>query len=789
MSAAPSKQRTTRPIHEFFKPYVKSTVPAKRPSPSLEETTGVEHSHKGDPQTTTPKAGGRTLNRNAPKTPPSSYLSPKSALGSRTSLSIRSRASHSKGPIEPPSTYKRAPQFGADIRDDTPKGKAGGFSFSFSDLPSSTHAVVKDGKVIEVLDSDEDDDKDSLESLEDLFGRRQGGHNTSQSSSPEEDAKAEVERVRLVNMFTLGKSVPLVGKHKLQALDAKVKAHKFDISTLMVSHFDDEEVESKVKEAWTDVDAATKAAGADSATALDKTLLAAVATTEEDGQSKVARLMDAVDRTEALSSDPVFLFFGVNGLNDWHDENPSRHPFPEAEIPEHLWQDDDDESRSRAYVSGYVADLAARGLISDKALNWTFENVVLEQQDDVRQEYIRCLQSASSSWTRTNIQAQDVQTVFQRLGADSTSLQDSVEIKPRHRLLKKPERRDPKYLLAVLDLFQHICADMDFLALSKLTSIICRLAIDGELTSNGRISSRIDAILERLLSLPELEMRSHVADRILVDIGQRLKDATLQAQLLSHILPSSPTALRIRILLAQAFLFGGDAITDNASDTPRISLHALAEHVSKSPDFDTQRRKGGSTMDYTALHARTHILDIAISDGGRPASFSTRADEQSFNKSVDRLADAVKATFVAIVDTGASHMTRTECKDVLQALYWRLLYSVRTELRPKRHIFDGKAGKLRDAEELKGEERGKNFMSRFLEKTKEKLREREGEREKGAEPPAEAPKVDGDTLQEHGGEVASPSKADKSLRPTSPLTSSEPSETEKSIRKQLGLED
>ncbi|EXJ72220.1 uncharacterized protein A1O5_04724 [Cladophialophora psammophila CBS 110553] len=762
MPDSPSKKPSTKPIHEFFRPYLKSTVPAKRSSPPTRGPEEVEPSRRDEFKTRTPKAKERAIKNDAIRTPPSSVLTPASAPGSRASLSIRSRCSPSKDPIEPPSTYKRASIFAAHSQeDDTLQDRANGFSFT--DLPSSTQAVVKDGKVIEILDSDEE-----LESLEDLFARGPGRQKAVLSSAADDEAKAETERLRLLSLFTSGRPVPLVGKDKLRALYAKEKAHKFDISALVGDHFDDEEIEKNVRKARADVDAAIQAAEVDSNHKLDKTLLAALATTE-DGEHGVVRLLDAVDRTEALASDPVFLFFGVNGLNDWGGEGPIEHPFPKDAIPECLWREGDNDSRSRAYVSGYMADLAANGLISDDALKWTFENVIREQQDDVREAYIRCLRNASSSWTRNNVKPQDVETVFQTLGADSNSLQGSVEIKPRHVLLKEPVRRDPKYLLAALDLFQYICADMDFLALSKLTSIICRLAIDSGLTSDGRISSKIDEILETLLSLPDGETSSHVAERMLDDVGQYLKDATLQAQLLSHILPTSPTALRIRILLAQTFLVGVDNLEETAFNTLQISLHMLAEHVSKSPSFDTRRRKGPSTMDYTALRARTHILDIAISDGGRPRAFSSRADEQSFNKSVDRLADAIQATFVAIVDTGASHMARTECKDVLHALYWRLLYSVRTELRPKRHIFDGKTGRMRDAEEVRVEERGKELMNNFLENSKGNLREGEKRAKQKAEGSS-------------GGEV--PKQQDGKVPPTSLL--SEPSETEKSIPRQLG---
>ena len=43
--------------------------------------------------------------------------------------------------------------------------------------------------------------------------------------------------------------------------------------------------------------------------------------------------------------------------------------------------------------------------------------------------------------------------------------------------------------------------------------------------------------------------------------------------------------------------------------------------------------------------------------------------------------------FTSIVDTGASHMTRTEAKDVLEAFHARLVYAVRTKQKPKTMLF------------------------------------------------------------------------------------------------------
>ena len=709
-----------------------------------------------------------------PGTPGSSARSPFSIPGSRASLSIRSKTGHTKKAIAPPSTYKSASIFTSPSRSEsifsssnnaTPQPQSK--SFLFADLPSSTQAVVKDGKVIEVLDSDPDD-TDSLESLDDFFDRRKTGHTTSMSSTPGDDeAKLETERVKTLSLFTSGshKQAPIVGRDRLRDLRAKESTFKFNMTSLIDDHFDDQEVENNVRKARADVDAATRAAADIDKPKFDKKMLAAVVTTEE-GEHGIARLMDALDRTEALTSQQVFSFFGVNGLNDWQDEEQFEYPFPEGAISDHLWREGDNDTRSRAYLSCYMADIAAKRQMPDEALNWTFENVVLERSDSIRQSYIDCLRSASSSWTRTNVTAKEVQNIFQTLGADNNSIRDSVEVKPRHHLLREPPRRDPKYLLAALDLFQAICPDMDFLALSRLTSMLCRLAIDTELMSDGRVNAKVEETFELLFSLPDIETRSHVAERMLADVGKHLKDPTLQANLLAHIPPKSPLACKVRILLAQVFLLGISTLKKSTFLSPNISLDVLTKHISTSPDFDTKPRKRDNGVDYIALRARTQILDIAISDGARPLTFATRPDEQVFNRAVDNLADAVQNTQVAISDPGASHMTRTEAKDDLRALHARLLFSVRTEVRPKRHIFDGK--KMRDADEVKSEEQGKDFMKRFLERRKEKT---------------------GNQKLENGAQVDGERLLSKDEKSASSVSSSESLETEKAIRKQLGLSD
>ncbi|KEF61259.1 uncharacterized protein A1O9_02824 [Exophiala aquamarina CBS 119918] len=793
---SPAKKRQ---ISDFFQPYVKSSVPAKRPSPSSEQASQRKSPVRDVSPTRTPKAVRHHQLDGKVRTPTAPPFSPLSTPNSRSSLPIRSP--RPKSGLQPPTTYQRAPRFGSQTKKDAAP-KPSTHSFNFADLPGSTQVAARGREIIEIRDSDED--TDSLVSLDDILGRRKDEHTTSCSSSPDVDEdQIEKERVKTLSLFTHGRSEPLVGKDKLRALYAQQHAQKFDIRGILGDHFDDQETEEKVKKAQDNYKESTKPQLQNRSWEVDRKLLATVATTE-DGDEGVSRLLNAVQRQEVLSSNLTFSFFRPVGDDDRACTSTAQDPFPEASIPHRLWRPKDDRARSRAYLSGHMVELATRRQLGSDVFKWTFHNVVHESHDGVRQAYINCLSEASAAWTRTNITAADVQRVFQNLGAESASLQDSGLIKPRPRSTKDTCGRNPKHLLAALQLFQLICQDMDFAALSKLTSTLCRLAIDQQLMSDGLVSVKVEELLQTMLSFTDFDTQSHVVERMIDDVGRRLETPLLQARLLAHVLPVSPTACRTRVLLAQAFLFGADKFHSNKPAPFEINLDSLTQLITTSPSFNTTRHKSSDPLDYASLRSLAHILDVAIGDGGRPPSFPSRGEEIVFNRSVDRLADAVRATFISIVDTGASHMSRTEAKDVLQALHWRLLYSVRTEVRPKKSIFDAKTGKTRDGEAMRGEDRARDFLKHFLDRQKGK---EQGTKQQQQMPLADqqeqeqapsGPRIDmmaeTDTLilEAENTEPEAPANSasvvsNATTSTASSETISEPSETETAIRAQLGL--
>ena len=87
--------------------------------------------------------------------------------------------------------------------------------------------------------------------------------------------------------------------------------------------------------------------------------------------------------------------------------------------------------------------------------------------------------------------------------------------------------------------------------------------------------------------------------------------------------------------------------------------------------------------EYTELTATISILNVGLDCGDPPLAGIDKNAETAFNQEVDELSYRAKSIFTQIIDTGASQLKRTEAKEMLEGLYFRLMYAVRTEPKPK----------------------------------------------------------------------------------------------------------
>jgi hypothetical protein len=497
-----------RELADFFKPYARARlfpaagniVPQKRPSPSPETENTPPPRPAKDLPSETPRKVRTKKDIQTPKQPSYSPVS----LPRSGNLPIRSP--HPKSSLKAALVYKDARLFerrssplGSLSQGKTPSPEVRQDNFNFasvSQAPVSTQSVVRQGKLVAVRGSDEDD-SDSLASLDEIFGTKRDDDTTSASSPPEvDDITLESERRKVLSAFTFGRSEPLIGKGKLRALNAKEKGNKIDISRFINDHLDDEEEQEKIQRFKDQYDKSVKTLESGKQDEVDAKLLASLVQKAGGDEDDIARLMSAVSRTEALSSTKTFSFFGPSGPRDLEAHPRKEIDFPHAPHLSGLFKHYDDDARARAFSSGYMSELASAGHLREEVLSWTFNSLWGEKDDHLRQAYLECLEKGASWWARTNITAYNVQAMFEELGADPTSLKDSIQ--PSYQPLRQKTNLGPKYLVTVLSLYHAICQHMDFVALASLASIVCRITLDEGVMSSAAMSAKVEALLQTL---------------------------------------------------------------------------------------------------------------------------------------------------------------------------------------------------------------------------------------------------------------------------------------------------
>lgn len=717
-------EKPKRDIADFFRPYAKpqpsKSIPAKRPSPTpaedLDERTGIADKllKRTVPQT----PGPTTRVKDGVFSPYKSPFGPRS--GASVTIAIRSpKPTPSHTPVTVFSPASEALRKGGLFASASKKKDQEEKPLSFADIPTSGQTIRKDGKVIAVRNSD-DEDSDSLCSLDDILGRNRRDVPTESSSPPDVDEEdLEAQRERSLSAFTHGRSNALIGRDKLRELTSKANRFNFDISSIVGDHFDDEETEAnvaKAKQGYKGSDDREQRKGQ----TLDKNLLASVVG-QEEGRDHLQRLFDAVERTEALTTDLTWSMFTSGPVSI--DSCPQS-PFPEDAMEPDSWCEclKDPTVRTRAYLTGYVAETASEGGMPNDLITWTLNRIIKEPRQDLRDSYVRVVRAASWLWTSTNLTPNLIEELFCQLGADLTMVKCANRITPEPKIPVDHSATRITGLSSMIEALSCLVSDMSSETLSKFVKLLMRLAIDTSLMANSHMCVAVEDTISRLLDHPKEQVSISVAKCILNDIGANVKDPFLQTQTFKHILPTSSFAGIVRIQLAILFLLD-EEMTDMTNldlSNTHISFEQLTSHLN-DPRYDishSSRQVAG--YDYSTLSSLLYTFDVALANGGRPSVFPDASSEREFNHKVDVLADRIKSIMVSITDTGASHMRRTEAKEAINALHFRLLYGVRTKPRPKKSVFGG-----RDGSEYRSEERSAGMMQQFLDRQRKHKAQKE----------------------------------------------------------------
>ncbi|KKA23896.1 hypothetical protein T310_2080 [Rasamsonia emersonii CBS 393.64] len=560
---------------------------------------------------------------------------------------------------------------------------------------NSSQRIIKNGEEI-VVDSEGEytDSIESLESPEELLKK----FTKSAPAPPDQKKDSEAKTVDSERTLRPRETSAKNRTDRIFMPEVPKPKYKFTLESLVTDAVDDEETEAGVARAKAALESRQKegkeapnetSSGDKSQSKEIREDVLTSAFAEEKDETDLQRLLNAVRRTEAFDQDKSWSFFSDQATTPSPPEFPRDSILPSSrEAFLRGWTRRDlplfflcigtkgtlePASRERAFHSGILEFAFARDLLPDELIIWILHSIPSEPRDDLRHAYCRAIK--------------DIDEVFRSLGAKPAALNLSERIisdsiTRRHH--QNPSR-NPKYLLSVLEVLRDAADLFCNETREHALQILFRLALDTSLMKNSMIT------------------------RICTSAFNTIQDVALQSQLLKHILPASSWIALFRCRLAVAFFIRDPSPLTEPPDAV-LDLRRITHHL-RDKRFDVKlykdKRRGG--YDYAELGATTSLLNVIIDLGRITPTFPDKEAENNFNADVDALAERIKRIFSAIEDSGASHLRRTEAKQSLEALHYRIVYSVRSKPPPKKSFF-GPAG----PEDWSGIGRSGSFMEKFL---------------------------------------------------------------------------
>ncbi|CAK41327.1 hypothetical protein CBS63078_9501 [Aspergillus niger] len=553
---------------------------------------------------------------------------------------------------------------------------------------NSSQRVMKNGK--EVVISSDGEDTDSLSSFEspdDLLARIVKPPGFVSKEDRENDTSNP-------GMTLRNGSLNGAKSNNRSRFPVKVPKYSNTLDSLVVQAVDDNETEAgiaKLKAAFEKEDMRKNGKQDDvkhsthlPTTQLNEDTLAS-ALGDQDDEMGLRRLLDAVRRTEALDLEKSWHFF------DYKSELPPAVDFPKECIDQDgfMFRLRERHSRERALHSGIVDFALSRSYLPDGFISWVFKAVPSETQDSIRQALCRAFRNVNPERVKSLIKPADIDQVFQQLGTTSQALATSEKIVPDAHINKhnvKSNSLREGMLVSVLELLSGAADLFAEDTRERALNLLFRLTLDVSLTSNFLVCSELERTIVTMLESAPDDTADDMVHRVCTTAFDTIKDATSQSRLVRHILPTSDWLALLRCRLAVSFLTN-DASPLSEPPEMLIDLKRMTSILSQQRfDVKWYKGKGQHEYDYGELGAVTILLNIAIDSGRYEVNFPDKEAEKEFNSAVDALSDRLKIIFTSIEDSGASHLKRTLAKEAIEALHYRVVYSVRTKPRPKKSI-------------------------------------------------------------------------------------------------------
>ena len=548
-----------------------------------------------------------------------------------------------------------------------------------SQSPSDDDVVIVDAPEPPATHRYRDDDWDEFEKLcPDLLV-------LSQREQKPDTASPPGERRRSGNRSS---HVPVKNEPKLKMQPPP--SYKFSLKKLTNQNERDSNAQEKIAAYRSEMETATSdetrdREGSMLGTKMDESVLASVVGQEGD-EGHVSKVFQAMERTEVLKMENAWYFFDFNA-----PPGEMRCPaFPDRKDTG-AWSSrlSDTTFRDHVFLTGCARELTTACDLPEEILSWLWDAAINDPREELSLRYIEVM-SASRAFQQDPLSTNDLRLVFERCGARPDTLSTSAKI-------PSAQRRKNASNMATLPPMARIVKALDQFSdvLSPETvqyaiHMLLRLSLDSTVSQTSDLKLSISHTISTLFRRLSTESHSAVL-QLARDLVSTISPPTL-AHCLVNTIPASypPLHLFKRRLALAFFLSNPETVESDLANAPKLTSQIVSK-LRGDPAFDVN-----ADIDYRNLTALISLLDVAVAGGfdppphlplGRRRSLEARDREEAFNENVDRVSAELTTLFTRIVDTGASHMTRTTAKGVLERLKYRLDYAVRTRPKPKMDVY------------------------------------------------------------------------------------------------------
>jgi len=259
---------------------------------------------------------------------------------------------------------------------------------------SSSRRVIKHGlQAVTNSDSGSDSDSEGLAELDSFMPRKKvkmtpPGKDANHAMEIPDTLKPARQSARLSDKGSAkgGRATPQL----LPSPPKTTKVYKHSLASMAKQHQKKTKQDARIAEAEAAVAAAEKRKEEQAVAArlLDgKKMAETMAEDSDEG----ARMIQAMARTEALQDEERFYFFkdaSPAGKNDL---------FPTSSLPNDSWVRalQNDQARAQACLSGFVADLAAMGLLNTKVTSWFGWQLLYEPREELCEAYVEIIRASA----------------------------------------------------------------------------------------------------------------------------------------------------------------------------------------------------------------------------------------------------------------------------------------------------------------------------------------------------------------------------------------------------------